>query len=93
MHVVRAAGPFDEASLPGALRRDHRVADRTWARVRVIKGSIGFSMKTTPPMAKSLDAGSTQPIPPGVPHSLGVGGPVQLVVEFLVPDQGLPTIE
>jgi hypothetical protein len=36
--VVRTAGPFDESTLPIGLRRDHRVADRTWGLLRVIHG-------------------------------------------------------
>src|SRR6476469_5469708 len=29
--TVRTAGPFDEKTLPAALRRDHLVAAHTWA--------------------------------------------------------------
>lgn len=41
---ARTAGPFDEGSLPAGLRRDHRVADRTWALVRVLDGSATFTI-------------------------------------------------
>ncbi len=85
LKVVRSVGPFDEVSLPKGLRKDHRVADRTWAQVRVIGGSIGFSMRTAPPMTIRLEAGGSQAIPPGVPHALEVLGPVQVVIDFLVP--------
>ena len=83
LHVVRTAGPWDAATLPAALRRDHRVADRTWGRVRVLRGTVGFSMETAPPLRVALRTGQEQPIPPGVPHAVLVDGPFELVVEFL----------
>ncbi len=91
LHVVRVAGPFDETTLPGGLRRDHRVADRTWARVRVDRGAIGLAVQTCPPLVVRVEAGSSQPIPPTVPHALELVGPVELVVEFLVSGAHPPT--
>ena len=84
LQVVRSAGPFNASSLPDALQRDHRVAARTWGRLRVIEGSLLFSMDTNPFVRVDLHAGSIQPIPPGVAHSLAVTGPVVVVVDFLV---------
>ena len=43
LEVVRTAGPFDATTLPAGLRRSHRVADRTWGRLRVLKGAVGFT--------------------------------------------------
>jgi tellurite resistance-related uncharacterized protein len=89
LQVVRTAGPFDQDSLPGGLRREHRVAERTWGCLRVIEGSVGFSLQTEPPLTVRLDAPAEQAIPPDVPHSLTVDGPVLLAVDFLVaPDHG-----
>jgi tellurite methyltransferase len=82
--VVRTAGPFDESSLPASLRRDHRVAERTWGRVRVLDGRAGFRMATSPPVERALGAGDAQAIPPGVDHAVIVHGPVRLAVDFLV---------
>ncbi|HZT65456.1 MAG TPA: DUF3565 domain-containing protein [Acidimicrobiales bacterium] len=84
LRLARTAGPFDQDSLPAGLRRDHRVAERTWGRLRVTSGSVGFAMGTDPPVERRLEAGDDQPIPPGVPHALRVGGPVTLQVDFLV---------
>jgi tellurite methyltransferase len=84
---ARTAGPFDAATLPAGLRRDHRVADRTWACLRVIEGSLRLSMATDPPCDVRLEAPASQPIPPGVPHSVTVDGPVLVAVDFLVPDR------
>jgi tellurite resistance-related uncharacterized protein len=81
--VVRTAGPFDAETLPTRLRRDHQVAERTWGRLRVLDGAVGFSMETVPPLAVQLRAGDAQPIPPGVPHALQVEGPLRVVVDFL----------
>jgi tellurite methyltransferase len=82
---VRTAGPFDADNLPAALQRAHVVADRTWGRLRVLEGSVKFTMETLPRLAAQLPAGTSQPIPPGVAHALEVGGPVRLAVDFLVP--------
>jgi tellurite methyltransferase len=84
LEIVRTAGPFDAATVPAGLQRDHRVGERTWGVLRVIEGAVGFTMATTPPTQVSLRAGDRQPIPPGVPHSLRVEGPVRLAVDFLV---------
>jgi hypothetical protein len=83
--VVRTAGPFDATTLPPALARTHRVAERTWGRLRVLEGLVGFTMDTDPPIRSELRAGDTQPIPPGVEHALDGRGPVLLEVDFLVP--------
>lgn len=81
---VRTAGPFDEATVPAGLRRDHLVAAHTWGELHVLDGSVGFRMATDPPTAVDLVAGDRQPIPPEVRHHLEVSGPVRLEVRFLV---------
>lgn len=84
LHLARTAGPFDADSLPAALRRDHRVADRTWGVVRVLEGSVVVELATEPPITAHLVAGEHQPLPPGVPHHLRVAGPVIVAVDFMV---------
>lgn len=86
LRTARTAGPFDEATLPAGLRRDHRVAEGTWGRLRVLDGAVRFTMATTPPVDVRLAAGGSHAIPPAVPHALAVDGPVRLAVDFLVPD-------
>ncbi|MEY2475348.1 MAG: hypothetical protein QOG87_663 [Actinomycetota bacterium] len=81
--AVRTAGPFDAATLPAGLRRDHRVAERTWGLLRVLDGSARFTMATDPAVDRRLGAGDTQPIPPGVAHAVHVDGLVELAVDFL----------
>jgi len=81
--VARTAGPFDESTLPAGLRRDHRVADGTWALLRVLSGSAHFTMDTVPPVAIDLRAGDRQPIPPGVLHAVALSAG-SIEVDFLV---------
>jgi tellurite methyltransferase len=85
LSLARTAGPFDQDTLPAALRRNHVVADGRWGCLRVIEGAIGFAMDTAPPVDVRLVAGDRQPIPPGVTHHLTVDGPVVIAVDFLVP--------
>jgi tellurite methyltransferase len=81
--VERTAGPFDQTTLPAGLRRAHRIPAGTWGRLRVLAGSVDFSIDTDPPVEHHLDTGQLQPIPPEVDHELRPRGPVRLVVEFL----------
>jgi tellurite resistance-related uncharacterized protein len=83
LETVRTAGPFDASILPAGLRGSHRVADRTWGRLRVLEGAVRFTMQTTPRIDVRLRAGQEQAIPPGVDHALAVEGPVRLAVDFL----------
>ena len=80
--LARTAGPFDADTLPAGLRSRHRVAERTWGCLRVLEGSLVFSMDSDPPVEIQLSAGGRQPIPPGVEHAVTVRGSVRLVVEF-----------
>jgi tellurite resistance-related uncharacterized protein len=81
--LARTAGPFDETTLPAGLRRDHHVAERTWGLLRVVSGSARFVMATEPPIARDLTAGESQPIPPGVAHSVAMTRG-ELAVDFFV---------
>jgi tellurite methyltransferase len=83
LRVVRTAGPFDETSVPPALLRDHRVAERTWGCVRVDAGSLRFTMSAAHEIDRVLEAGDEQPIPPGVPHAVAPLGAVRFAVSFL----------
>lgn len=79
--LARTVGPFDQASLPAGLRRDHRVAARTWGLLRVLEGSATFVLGGT---ERTMGAGDEQPIPPEVPHHVVVDRDVRLEVDFLV---------
>jgi tellurite resistance-related uncharacterized protein len=85
LSVVRTAGPFDDTTLPAGLRGEHRVAERTWARLRVLDGAVRFTMATAPPVDRLLGAGNEQVIPPGVAHAVHAVGAMRLEVDFLAP--------
>jgi tellurite resistance-related uncharacterized protein len=79
--VARTAGPWDEHAIPAGLRHDHRVAAHTWGRLRVLDGTIGFSLAGRD---LELSAGDEQPIPPEVAHAVHLRGPARIAVDFLV---------
>ncbi|MCA1845478.1 MAG: DUF3565 domain-containing protein [Actinobacteria bacterium] len=82
--VGRTAGPFDERTLPDGLRRSHRVAEGTWACLRVLSGELCLALESDPPREFHFGAPAVQAIPPTVPHSVTPKGPVRLVIDFLV---------
>ena len=81
--LVRTAGPFDQDTLPPALRAAHVVADGRWGCLRVIRGEVGFVLEVDPPIDVRLAAGARQAIPPGVAHRVVVDGPAVVEVDFL----------
>lgn len=86
LRVTRTAGPFTAETVPPGLQADHRVAEGTWGRLRVLEGSVRFRLATEPPIDVVLGAGDAQPIPPLTPHNLSVVGPMRIEVDFLVAD-------
>lgn len=82
--VARTAGPFDASTAPAALQRAHHIAARTWGRLRLLDGSLLFTMETNPPMSTKLQAGEEQSIPPETPHAVRLEGAVRFAVDFLV---------
>ena len=83
VHILRSAGPFNEKTLPPGLRGDHRVADGTWARLRVISGAVVFRLASDDPVDVRLTAGDEQVIPPLVVHRVVPEGPMEIVIDFL----------
>jgi tellurite resistance-related uncharacterized protein len=82
--VVRTAS-FTDESLPAGLRRDHQVASGVWAVLRVTAGEARFTMATDPPIDRTVAAGASQPIPPGVFHAVAPSPRTTLEVDFLRP--------
>ncbi|HEX7167340.1 MAG TPA: DUF3565 domain-containing protein [Acidimicrobiales bacterium] len=83
LHVVRTAGPFDDRSVPRGLLRDHRVAPRTWARLRVLAGSVAIAMGTDPSTRYELASGEDRGIPPEVVHAVALSGDARIEIDFL----------
>jgi truncated hemoglobin YjbI/tellurite resistance-related uncharacterized protein len=77
----RTSALFDEITLPRALLADHALKSGTWAVVRVEQGSVGYRQKGDKDPT-TLGPGNPGIIPPEIPHSLELVGPVQLRVEF-----------
>lgn len=83
LEVVRRTATWDESTLPGGLRHDHRVAAGAWGLLVVEEGELGFHAATEPPIDVVLRAGDRQPIPPDVLHNVELTGPVRFHVDFL----------
>lgn len=81
---ARTAGPWDDKTVPAAVQRDHRVAEKTWGVLRVLEGAVHFTMATDPPVQRVLRAGDEQPIPPGVAHSAQPEDSVRMALDFYV---------
>ena len=81
--VLRVTDTWTESTMPGGLRRDHRVARETWGNLVVEAGRLRFRAATSPPIDRVVGAGGEQPIPPDVVHSVEPLGPVRFRVEFL----------
>lgn len=85
LQLRRTTATWDDASMPAALRSDHRVAAGVWGRLVVLDGTVGFRAATRPPLDVVVAAGETQPIPPEVDHAVTPGPGARFLVEFLGP--------
>ena len=83
LELIRVTPTWDEHTLPSGLRRGHRVAARTWGRIRVVDGALRFACETQPPIDVVISEGATQAIPPDVVHEVEPRGTVRFFVEFL----------
>jgi tellurite resistance-related uncharacterized protein len=83
--VARTTDWFDGETMPPGLRRAHRVAPGTWARLRVDSGRVRFRAETHPIIDVVVGPAAPQAIPPGVEHEAEPLGPVRFRVEFLRP--------
>jgi tellurite resistance-related uncharacterized protein len=70
---------------PDALRRAHRVATGTWARLCVAQGAIRFVAQTDPVTDVIVDARRPQGIPPDVEHYIETDAATRFAIEFLGP--------
>ncbi|HUY30306.1 MAG TPA: DUF3565 domain-containing protein [Acidimicrobiales bacterium] len=80
---TRSSPVWDEETMPQALRRAHRLGERTWGRVVVSEGRLAFTMASDPPLEVELGAGMSQAIPPSVEHEVRPLGHARFRVEFL----------
>lgn len=83
--VLDSAGPWDETSIPDALRHTHRTPQGRWGNLQVLGGTVNFQFRpedTPPGPVLHLSAGSNQPIPPDLAHRVIPSGSVHLELEF-----------
>ncbi len=88
LQVIRTTPTWDEATMPAALRRAHRVAAGGWGRLQVQEGRIRFRADTQPPLDTEVEASASQLIPPETDHDVEPQGHVRFFVEFLGPPPG-----
>ncbi len=84
--AYRSIGPFDAASLPAGLLREHRLKQGTWGLLTVLSGRIGFAWDDGKSEGEVtvLEANDTIDVPPEVPHHLeSQGEPFRIAIEFL----------
>ena len=84
--TYRKLGPFDAASLPAGLLREHRTKQGTWARLSVHSGEIGFVWDDPEGQRNTviLGPGDSIDVPPRVPHHLvPQRGDFSIEIEFL----------
>jgi len=84
LELARTAGPFEADAVPAGLRTAHRIGEGTWGMLRVLDGSVVFSVAEGSPTMSRLSAGESLAIPPLVDHHVTIVGPVRLAVDFLV---------
>lgn len=83
LRAVRTTAELTEATAPLALRRDHRVAARTWGLLAVTSGGLRFVAETSPPIDRWVTPGDAQPIPPEVAHHVELTEPARFTITFL----------
>jgi tellurite resistance-related uncharacterized protein len=96
LEVVRTTESWTAATVPAALKRDHRVARGVWGRLHVEQGSVTFRADTQPRIERRLAEGDEQAIPPEVPHAVEPddtsGDGARFHVEFLRPPATLDEV-
>jgi tellurite resistance-related uncharacterized protein len=77
----RSTPVFDEATLPAALRREHRTKPGVWGVVRVLEGELRLSF-VDPPEMLIVSPGSPGLLLPDQPHFVEPIGTMRMQVEF-----------
>ena len=80
---------FDEQTLPGALRNDHRTKAGSWGLLRVMAGEVRLIF-TDPPSEHHVTPDNPAIIPPQATHHVVPLGAMTMQVEFYreCPDPG-----
>lgn len=83
LELIATTETWDEETVPAGLLREHRVPPGRWGVLRVHSGAIRFLLGEGPASVRVVEAGSSQGIPPEVPHRLERIGPVTVTLDFL----------
>lgn len=83
LDIYHTIGPFDRASVPEGLLREHSLKPGTWGRITVLSGSVGLAWDDDADEAVELGEGDTLVIPPVRPHHLVPTGAFELTIDFL----------
>ena len=77
----RSTPVFDEATLPAALRREHRTKPGVWGVVRVLEGELRLSF-VDPPEVRIVSPDMPGLLLPDQPHFVEPIGNMRMQVEF-----------
>lgn len=77
----RSTPIFDEATLPDALRREHRTKKGVWGVVRMLAGEIELSFANGRPTER-ISPGRPGLLYPDDPHWVTLRGPMRMQVDF-----------
>lgn len=77
----RSTPVFDEATLPAALRNEHRTKEGVWGLIRVIEGQLNLTY-VEPHSEKLLSPGNPGIVCPGQTHFVTPLGAMKMQVDF-----------
>ena len=77
----RSTPIFDEYTLPGALRREHRTKEGVWGVIRILHGQLKLRILPSGE-ERLLTPQSPGLVLPDQPHLVEVCGPVSVQVDF-----------
>lgn len=80
--LTRTVGPFDAASLPPGLLREHRLREGSWGLLRLQEGQLDFVWDDAEGGRFNLRAPAEVIVPPCAPHHLELDGPVLVEISF-----------
>ena len=78
----RTIGPFDAASLPQGLRKQHRLKEGTWGLLVLSAGALRFVWDDDAGGVEELAAPVSLVVPPLVLHHVEGEGPFELTITF-----------
>jgi len=80
--LTRTVGPFDAASLPPGLLREHRLREGSWGLLRLHEGQLDFVWDDAEGGRFRLEAPAEVIVPPFAPHHLELDGPILVDISF-----------